>query len=328
MRRFGSLFGLFLFVSFVVYCKTYNTETNGVGPIDSDAKSQYKIALGRSLFYDPMLSRDTSISCAVCHKQDLAFTDGLPQSIGIKDRKGTRNAPTLTNVANRPYFMLDGVNPSLEAQITAPIQEHAEFDFHILLIVERLKSRPNYVRLARIGYDSEITNWVVFNSIAEFERTLISKDAPYDHFIKGDSSALTPSQKRGHDLFFNTLYCGKCHNGPDLTNNVLTNNGLYEKYQDSGRMRLTHHEADRAIFKVPTLRNITVTAPYMHNGRFESLEEVIAHYMAGGAKHPNKSELIVPFDLTKDQRTDLIHFFESLTDSVFLNNPAYSEIEY
>ena len=327
MHRFGSFFALFVLVSLMVCCKTYTTEMTAVEPIDLQASKHYKIELGRSLFYDPILSRDTSVSCATCHKQDLAFTDGLPQSVGIKERIGTRNAPTLTNVGNRPYFMWDGVNPSLEAQITAPIQEHAEFDFHILLIVERLKSMPNYVRLARMGYNSEITNWVVLNSIAEFERTLISKDTPYDQFLDGDLNALSPAQKRGYDLFFNKLYCGKCHNGPDLTNDDLTNNGLYEKYQDSGRMRLTQREIDRAIFKVPTLRNIAVTAPYMHDGSFESLEQVLAHYMSGGAQHPNKDKKIVPFDLTKEQQKDVIQFLESLTDSAFLSNPKYSEIE-
>ena len=285
--------------------------------------SQYQIELGKRLFYDPVLSRDSTISCATCHKQELAFTDGLPKSIGIRNQVVGRNSPTLTNVGNRPYLLLDGVNPSLEAQIAAPIQEHTEFDFHIRLIVERLKRSDMYVELAKNGFNSEITAFVVSKSIANFERALISKDSPYDLFIRGDKNALSKSQLRGKDLFFDKLYCAKCHNGNDFTNDALTNTGLYTHYADSGRMRLTEKEADRAIFKVPTLRNIEVTGPYMHDGSIETLEDVLDHYSSGGKENPAKSPFIQPFSMSNKDKKDIINFLKSLTDERFLSNEEY-----
>ena len=282
-----------------------------------------QVELGRYLFYEKALSRDSSISCATCHKQELAFTDGLAKSVGIRDQVVSRNAPTLTNVLNRPYLLLDGVNPTLETQSVVPIQEHKEFDFNIHLIVKRLKRNEKYVDLARKGFDSEITAYVYAKSIAEFERTLISNDSPYDKYINGDQQALTESQVRGKTLFFDRLYCAKCHNGNDFTNDALLNNGLYVEYADSGRMRLTEDEEDRAIFRVPTLRNIEVTGPYMHDGSLLTLEAVIEHYAKGGFNHSAKGKEIVPFALTTEEKEDLINFLKSLTDREFLENPDY-----
>jgi len=296
-----------------------------VNPLDStEVRERAAVELGRFLFYDPILSRDSTVSCSSCHQQSLAFTDGRTTSVGIRDRIGIRNAPSLVNVKNRPYLLLDGVNPSLEAQIQTPIQEHAEFDFHILLIVERLKRNPQYVRLSEIAYDHEFDHRTVFNSIASFERTIVGSDSPYDRFLRGDSNALTESQKRGKKLFFETLYCGECHAGNDLTNDALLNNGLYTVYADLGRMRLTEKEADRAVFKVPTIRNIAITAPYMHNGSMTTLDAVLDHYMSGGKDHPAKGSQIIPFRLSDRQRTDLLAFLESLTDSTVLSNPTLS----
>lgn len=290
-----------------------------------DSTSFYQVELGRLLFYEKALSRDSTISCATCHKQQLAFTDGLPKSSGIFNQTVDRNSPTLTNVGNRPYLLLDGVNPNLEAQVRVPIQEHREFDFNIVLIAERLKENSSYVRLARLGFDMEIDHRVIARSIANFERTLISNNSPYDQYISGDKNALSKSQKRGKALFFDKLYCAQCHNGNDFTNDALTNNGLYKIYADSGRIRLTEREKDRAIFKVPTLRNIEVTAPYMHNGSFETLSKVIDHYQSGGENHIGKGFQIVPFKLSRKEKKDLINFLNSLTDKSFLTNPQFGE---
>ena len=290
------------------------------GEIDS---MHYRVELGKNLFFDPILSRDSTISCAKCHKQELAFTDGLERSVGIRDQIVSRNSPTLTNVGNRKHLLWDGVNPSLESQVGVPVQEHTEFDFNILLIIDRLNRHPKYSSLAKLGYGTEVTEWVFLNAIASFERTLISNNSPYDQYLAGDKSAMTASQIRGKDLFFNKLHCGQCHNGPDLTNEAFTNNGLYEVYADTGRMRLTEKEFDRGIFRVPTLRNIAVTAPYMHNGSVSSLLEVIEHYESGGKNHPGKSDLLKPFTLNNEEKADLIHFLETLTDSTFLQNPDF-----
>ncbi|PWL32778.1 MAG: cytochrome-c peroxidase [Fluviicola sp. XM-24bin1] len=289
-----------------------------------DSTDYYRVELGKHLFYDPILSRDSTISCATCHKQELAFTDGLQKSVGIRNRMVTRNSPTLSNVGNRTMFLLDGVNPSLESQVGVPIQEHNEFDFHVLLVIDRIQNSPKYVAMAEKAYNtSEITEFILKNSIATFERTLISDNSPYDKFLDGNYAALDNRQKKGMELFFETLYCSKCHSGPDFTEDRLTNNGLYTAYADSGRMRLTEAEADRAIFKVPTLRNVAKTAPYMHDGSIATLEEVIKHYESGGHPHPGKGEEIVPFELTAEERQNLIRFLEALTDEDFLTNPAF-----
>lgn len=282
-----------------------------------------QVALGKRLFYEKLMSRDSSLSCGSCHKQELAFTDGLPRSKGFKGQIVARNSPTLTNVKDQEFLLRDGVNPSLEAQVLVPVQEHDEFDFHILLIAERLKKDSAYVDMSKAAFGRLPDPYVITHSIAAFERTFVSNNTSYDRFVDGDSSAFNPITKRGYELFFNELYCGKCHNGPNLTNQSFTNNGLYKTYADSGRMRLTEKEKDRAIFKVPTLRNIGITFPYMHNGSVKSLEEVIDHYKNGGKGHKNQSSLIVPFELNEEDKKCLIAFLNSLTDSAFINNPAY-----
>jgi len=298
-----------------------SSSDNSIAELDS---SEYRVQLGKHLFYDPILSRDSTVSCATCHHPDKAFTDGLTKSKGIFGREVSRNAPTLTNVGNRTMFLLDGVNPSLESQVGVPIQEHNEFDFHVLLILDRLNRQDKYKELAEKGYGSkEITEYALKNAIASFERTLVSDNSPYDRFLDGNYAALDNGQKKGMELFFEKLYCAKCHSGPDLTNERLTNNGLYTVYADTGRMRLTEKEVDRAVFKVPTLRNIAVTAPYMHDGSIKTLEEVIKHYESGGKNHPNKADDIVSFKLTEDERRNLIRFLEALTDEQFLNNKSY-----
>jgi cytochrome c peroxidase len=284
-----------------------------------------QIELGRFLFYENLMSRDSSLSCSSCHMQNRAFTDGEPTSIGFKGQRVSRNAPTLTNVKNRPMLLLDGVNPSLEDQVLVPIAEHKEFDFHILFIAERLKTIPKYVALSKKAYHRVPDAYVIAHSIAAFERTLVSDNSAYDNFLKGDSLSLSESQKRGMDLFFNTLYCTECHSGSDFTNEGLTNNGLYIHYADSGRMRSSELEADRAIFRVPTLRNIMLTKPYMHNGSLATIDDVIYHYSTGGKNNPHKSEKIKPFILTKGETEDLVQFMHALTDSSFITNEAFSD---
>jgi cytochrome c peroxidase len=283
-----------------------------------------KIELGRYLFYDSILSRDSSISCASCHHQNKAFTDGEVKSIGFRGQIVSRNSPTLINVLNRKMFLLDGVNPSLESQVTVPIQEHKEFDFHILLIAERLKKNKKYVDLSLRGFGTLPNAQVITGSIAAFERTIITDNSPFDRFKNGDRKAISKSARKGAKLFFDKLYCGACHSAGDLTNDSIANNGLYEVYADKGRFRLTEKKSDIAVFKVPTLRNITMTAPYMHDGSISTLEEVLDHYQSGGKSHVNKSELIQPFKLSEKERIDLLNFFTSLTDSTVLTNPNLS----
>ncbi len=293
---------------------------------EDNAMSHKRVEFGKRLFYDPILSRDTSISCSHCHKPELAFTDGLTRSLGIRGQTLLRNAPTLTNVAYQDSGLLFDMGvPTLEMQILVPVQEHKEFDFDLRLIAERLKNNPDYVKLSRDAYQSEPNPFVITRSIAAFERTLISGNSAYDQFINGNSDALNDQQQLGMDLFFNRLQCVRCHSGFNFTNLTAQNNGLYEgQYPDDpGRFRVTNNEKDRDLFKVPTLRNISVTGPYMHDGSINSLFDVIDHYSTGGKDHPNKSNLIVPFEISYSEKQALVSFLESLTDHKFINNKDF-----
>jgi cytochrome c peroxidase len=284
-----------------------------------------RIALGKRLFYDPVLSKDSTRSCASCHHPQFAFSDTTAVSIGVENRLGTRNSPSLANVAYQKKLLREGGVPTLEMQILVPIQEHNEFDFNILLVAERLNRMPEYVAMAEAAYDRAPDPFVITRAIAAFQRTLLSGNSPYDQwFFQGIITAVPEPAKRGYALFQSErLACGKCHEGFLFTNQTFENNGLYEVYPDSGRIRFTGLEPDRALFKVPSLRNVALTAPYMHDGSVPTLAAVIDHYQTGGKPHPNKSELLRPFMLTMQERADLLAFLSSLTDQGFISNPAY-----
>ena len=288
--------------------------------------SQKRWELGKKLFYDPIMSSDSSISCASCHAAELAFSDDVAMSLGVKSRIGTQNAPTLANLAYHPYYTRAGGVPTLEMQILVPIQEHNEFDFNILLIVERLKNNPTYVQMANESYGREPDAFVITRALANFERSLISGYSRYDQFVNYNKNTLSKSEERGMDLFFSDkTNCSNCHADFNFTNYAFENNGLYEEYTDEGRFRLTQKEEDRALFKVPTLRNIELTAPYMHDGSLLTLEEIVEHYNSGGKNHSHKSDLIQPLNLSNREKNDLIAFLKSLTDEGFTQNPLFKK---
>ena len=293
-------------------------------PADN-ALTKSRIALGKRLFYDPILSSDSTRSCASCHAAHLAFSDSTAVSFGIENRPGIRNSPTLANVAYQKKLLREGGVPTLEMQILVPIQEHNEFDFNILLVAERLNRMPEYVDMAEKAYGRAPDAFVITRSIAAFERTLLSGDSPYDQYtFQGKGNALSAAEKRGLDLFQSErLNCSACHAGFLFTNQDFTNIGLYEVYPDSGRIRLTGLDSDRAVFKVPSLRNVALTAPYMHDGSLTGLEAVIDHYQTGGKAHPNKSPLLKAFTVTLQERADLIAFLRSLSDQKFISNPEF-----
>lgn len=283
--------------------------------------------LGKKLFYDPALSRDSTLSCASCHHAAKAFSDTVAFSPGVGGLPGTRNAPTLANIGYHPYFTREGGVPTLEMQILVPIQEHNEFDFNILLIAERLLRDTSYIRMSQEAYGRDPDAFVITRSITCFERTFISGQSRYDrYFFQGKNEALTAAEKRGMDLFFSEKTdCSQCHAGFNFTNYAFENNGLYADYPDPGRFRLTELESDRARFKVPTLRNVAFTAPYMHDGSLPTLEAVVNHYNSGGQPHPNKSALVRPLALTAGEKADLLAFLHSLTDEAFVNNPKFRQ---
>ena len=281
--------------------------------------------LGKKLFYEKRLSIDGSISCASCHNPRLAFSDSIAFSRGAQDSIGVRNAPSLANVAYHPYFMREGGVPTLEMQVLVPIQEKNEFHHNIVNIADSLKGDSLYQQMSRQAYGRNLDPFVITRAISTFERTFISGNSPYDQYSsKKDSAEFLEIEKKGMELFFSSkTNCADCHSGFNFTDYSFKNNGLDSNYKDLGKMKLTGKEEDRALFKVPSLRNVELTSPYMHDGRFNSLDEVIDHYNRGGVAHPHRSEKIQPLNLKEEERKALIAFLESLTDQDFANDDRW-----
>lgn len=289
--------------------------------------SEDRWALGKQLFFDKKLSKNNTVSCASCHKQEFAFSDNVPMSLGDNNSIGTSNSPTLANIAYHPYYTRAGGVPTLEMQILVPIQEHNEFNTNMIDVVEKLKHNNTYQSMAQTAYNRELDAFVITRALATFERSLISGNSSYDaYYYLGNKTILNESEQRGLSLFNSSkTNCSSCHNGFNFTNYAFENNGLYINYADSGRMRLTHLPEDRAKFKVPTLRNIALTAPYMHDGSFATLDDVVEHYNSGGENHINKSNLIKPLGLSTIEKQDLINFLNTLTDNKFIKNKNFKK---
>lgn len=283
--------------------------------------------LGKKLFYDPILSIDNNISCGSCHQQSLAFADDKPFSLGVNNIEGRRNAPSLANVAYHPYFTREGGISTLEMQILIPIQEHDELNHNIVAIAELLAEDENYVRMSQEAYNRQPDPYVITRAISNFQRTLISGNSAYDRYRQyGYDLSFSDKEKQGMELFFSDrLACAKCHGGFNFTDYSFENNGLYEDYPDEGRFRLTSEFEDLARFKTPSLRNIALTAPYMHDGSIADLNGVVEHYMTGGSSHPNKNSLVNGFELNDEEKENLILFLESLSDLNFIHQPMFKK---
>lgn len=294
---------------------------------DGNEFTKERWLLGKKLFYEKRLSKSNTISCGSCHKPELAFSDNVAMSDGDDFAKGTSNAPSLTNIAYHPYFTRAGGVPTLEMQVLVPIQEHNEFNHNIVDIAKELNADSAYHNYALKSYNRDFDPFVLTRAISNFERSFISGNSRFDKFYNQNmKNALTKTEIRGFNLFMsNKTNCSKCHSDFNFTNYSFQNNGLYDNYVDSGRMRLTKLESDRALFKVPSLRNVEVTAPYMHDGSFQTLEQIIEHYNSGGKNFINKSDLIKPLKLSQQEKQDLVNFLKSLTDYPFLTNKNFKQ---
>lgn len=280
--------------------------------------SAEKIAVGKKLFFDPIISRNRDISCASCHLPHLAFSDGLATSVGTEGRVHNRNSPTLFNVLWQPYLFMDGGNPTLESQVVGPIEEHREMDLPFTEAIARVAANETYQNLFKWAFNDDVNPFTFSLALASYERSLVSYNSAFDRFYyQGDSLALNASAQRGLALFKSAeLKCADCHQLPLTTDFSFQNNGLKEVYLDPGRARVTNNLAEHeGQFKVATLRNITLTAPYMHDGSLASLEEVIEHYASGGSNHPLKSEKIKGFAISASEKADLLEFLKSLEDT-------------
>jgi len=287
--------------------------------------SEARIFLGRMLFYDPVLSKDHSISCASCHSPYNAFahTDHT-LSHGIGDSTGTRNAPPLFNLAWQSLFMWDGAINHLDMQALAPISHPREMGEDLKHVVEKLSNQPEYKRLFEEAYgESVITGERVLKALSQFQLTLVSDGSKYDDVIRGTSD-FTAQESRGYDLFKN--HCNTCHQEPLFSTYKFARNGLPidSVLQDYGRQTVTLNSKDSLNFKIPSLRNLSYTYPYMHDGRFKTLHQVINHYVGSDfAEFSSKSKSVKAIRLLPTERVDLIAFLLTLNDEKFVFNSKH-----
>lgn len=282
------------------------------------------IALGKRLFFDPILSRDSTISCASCHKPDLAFTDGLALSEGIEGRVGRRSAPSLLNVGFQHLGMFwDGRATNLETQSLHTITDSVEMDNDWETVLLRLHRHEDYLDLFGKAFGVlVISKNDIARAIAQYERSLISAGSRFDQMTSGAVN-FTVSELRGWAIFFDASKdvphgeCSHCHAEPLFANPQFHNNGLIRN-EDKGRAGVTNSRYDIGKFKVPSLRNVAITAPYMHDGRLKTLAEVVNHYALGGHGGINVSPNVRPLMLDEMDKRDLIAFLETLTDSVYV----------
>lgn len=275
-----------------------------------------KVALGRRLFFDPVLSRDRRLSCGSCHLPDHAFGDTLPVPRATGRPVGLRNVPPLVNRAWETRLFWDGRVPSLEEQALHPIRSPTELGLPLEEIAPRLRADPGYLRAFRAAFPDEahpIGPDGVARALAAYVRSLQFGDAPFDRYQAGDPDALTPRARRGARLFFGRAGCAQCHTGPTFTDGQLHNTGVSWGGEDLGRFRVTRRDADRGRFRTPTLRELLRTAPYMHDGSLATLDAVVDFYDGGGSPNPFLSPKIRPLQLSDAEKLELAAFLRALS---------------
>jgi cytochrome c peroxidase len=257
-----------------------------------------KIALGRKLFFDKRLSRDGSIACASCHDPNLAFSDARPVALGIAGRKGTRRSPRIANRAYGKSFFWDGRAATLEEQVGGPIANPLEMDLPVAEAASRLSLSETELRRA----------------LASYVRTILAGDSPYDRFVAGDRNALDAQAQEGLKIFRGKGGCIACHLGPNLTDERFHNTGVGTG--DEGRANWSGRPEDTAAFKTPSLREVTATPPYMHDGSVATLEDVVEHYNRGGRANPYLDSELHQLQLTDAEKRALVAFLKTLSGTV------------
>ncbi len=280
-----------------------------------------RFELGKKLFYEVKLSKNEDQSCASCHRLPAAFTDGRTVS-SFHENEFARNAPTLANLAWSPYFMSEGGVPTLELQALGPIHEKHELSLSLEEVVGRLKSRENYSALSKAAYGRELDAFVITRALACFQRALISGDSKFDRHYFLKSNDYSDEERKGMELFFSErTQCSSCHALPFFTDYQFYSLGLEDS--DIGLERKTYLGTDRGKFKTPTLRNIELTSPYMHNGSMSSLEEVVSFYNTGGGTRTTKDSRVKSLNLSKEEEHALVAFLKTLTDWNFVQNEKF-----
>lgn len=366
MRKYLTLFGaIFIFACTEKENPTPKEELTGKYPTEellyfgdadlpTDNITTYEgVELGRKLFYDKRLSSDKTISCASCHRQELAFTDGRAKSIGVNGAEMPVSAMSLVNLTWNSRLTWDGKSQTLEKQAILPMKNHLEMNQEAEITAQILSETEEYPPLFEKAFGSrEITPTQITKALAQFQRTLISNNSNYDKYLRGEYQP-TESELRGIELFFTHPdaeqgirggNCGDCHLGSLTSGSTIGFEGLHNNGLDNdenlkdGLFAVTQSRFDKGKFRTPSLRNIALTAPYMHDGRFRTLEEVIEHYDNGVKKSQTLSSLItaasndfitdpngeVYLALTEQEKKDIIAFLNMLTDDEFITNPAFS----
>ena len=284
-----------------------------------------KQELGEKLFFDPILSRDSSVSCASCHRPEHGFADITPTSKGVFGRMGGRNTPSCMNMTDRNFYFWDGRAETIEEQALGPIENPIEMDLPLSIAVKRLMKNAYYYQSFVTIYGTKPSRELIALALSDFQRTLETSDTPFDrYFQNGDSAAISASAKNGLNIFNGKGKCFDCHFGVDFTgNDQFKNIGLFngKNLNDKGRHDLTGKESDLGKFKVPGLRNVAITGPYMHNGMHKTLKAVIDYYNEPDAfvnNSINRDTIMnKPLGLTEAEKKDLENFLLSLTDDRF-----------
>jgi cytochrome c peroxidase len=289
--------------------------------------TEAKVELGRRLFFDSVLSKDRSVSCATCHKPELAFADDRPIAVGIFGRVGRRHSPSLVNRGLGRTQFWDGRAATLEDLALQPLRDANEMDLPPDEALLRLTADPSYVAAFQSAFGRPASTEDMARALATFVRVIRSENSPFDRFLAGDTKALTDEQQRGFEIFRTKGRCGLCHSHslPNFTDDVLHNTGVAWKpdpagsggaYLDDGQFAVTKVERQRGSFKTPTLREIARTAPYMHDGSLATLADVVDFYNNGGRPNPNLFPIIRPLGLTPEEKQALVKFMEALSGDV------------
>lgn len=286
---------------------------------DDNPLSPGKVALGRALFFDTRISADGSVACATCHDPAHAFTDGRAKSVGVFGRMGTRSAPALINRAYGAAFFWDGRAPSLEAQVLEPLDNPDELGAGRDAVVARLGSLPEYGRAFDAAFGGSITAANLGRALASYVRSILSGDSRVDRFTAGETGALTGEEREGLRVFRGKGNCVSCHFGPTFTDERFHNTGVAWRsgsVTDEGRFAASGRPEDRGAFKTPTLREVSRTGPYMHDGSIATLGEVIGFYDRGGIANPHRDAELRPLHLVPAEKQALEAFLRALSGTV------------
>jgi cytochrome c peroxidase len=292
-------------------------------PVDNPMTAE-KVKLGEALYFDKRLSADGTVSCATCHDPASAFTDRNATAVGVRGTSGTRSAPTVLNAMFSSTFFWDGRAHSLEEQAKQPLVSATEMGMQSYdAVVTRVAGDPDYVQKFRRVFSSEVTIDTIVKALAAYERTQLSGNSPFDRFMAGSRNAISPAQKRGWALFRGKAQCIECHafshDSPFFTDFDFHNTGATKGAADAGRYVVTKQSSDTGAFKTPTLRDIELTAPYMHDGSQKTLLDVVRFYSRGGEANPYLDHRISQLNLTDEEMNALVEFMRALTSDDVLH---------